>query len=440
LTRPGTRRRARRPALAAAALWLALVIALATAATAAAKTYTDVPAKYWDHKAIDWVTDQGAPGMHLLDDYAGTGLFKPGKAITREQLARVVVRASGRETDVVNPVIPIADLATDDPFFHDVEVAVSLKLMGLFKDGFRPDAAAPAWQTDGAIVRMLKLENPTDDWGVLPGLNPRTWRPNSGWKTGAPRYFATEVATRYLGLRKDHSDDALEVSPGQGMPRSEVAYALYQAMHVSAWRIDGLATFDSVALPALSDRQKNVLAFAFKYVGFPYIWGGEYPAKDSPYGTQAHAGFDCSGFVWWVLKIHFGYTLNERTAAGMAAGAKTRITRAHLKPGDILFFGPSGKSSSAASIYHAALYIGNGWFIHSTGSQDGVSLSSLNWAGWSWQTDFAWGRRVLTKAQLALGEAPLGAAVEATPAPQPSPEPSAPVTPAPPDPAAPGTP
>jgi cell wall-associated NlpC family hydrolase len=140
------------------------------------------------------------------------------------------------------------------------------------------------------------------------------------------------------------------------------------------------------------------VAFALKYIGFPYVWGGEYPSRNSPYGRQAHGGFDCSGFDWWVMKMHFDYTINERTAAGMAGAAKHRVTRAKLVPGDLIFFGPKGPKSTPASIYHAALYLGNGWFIQSTGSLDGVGLSSLNTDTY-WKAAFAWGRRVLTKGQ-----------------------------------------
>jgi cell wall-associated NlpC family hydrolase len=100
------------------------------------------------------------------------------------------------------------------------------------------------------------------------------------------------------------------------------------------------------------------------------------------------------------MKMNFGYTLNERTAAGMAGAAKPRITRAKLVPGDLIFFGPNGPKSTAASIYHAALYLGNGWFIQSTGSLDGVGLSSLNSDSY-WKSAFAWGRRVLKKGQFA---------------------------------------
>ena len=85
----------------------------------------------------------------------------------------------------------------------------------------------------------------------------------------------------------------------------------------------------------------------------------------------------------------------------MAARAKPRITRDKLKCGDLIFFGPKGPSSSVESIYHAALYLGRGWFIHSTGSSDGVTLASLNNSSY-WKAAFAWGRRVLTPAELVL--------------------------------------
>ena len=172
-----------------------------------------------------------------------------------------------------------------------------------------------------------------------------------------------------------------------------MAAILYRARHLSSWSVAGLAEYDKVTLPALTARQKQIVAFALTYIGYPYVWGGEYPSTDSPYGTQAHGGFDCSGFDWWVMKMHFGYTINERVASAMAGAAKPRIARAKLVPGDLIFFGPKGPKSTVASIYHAALYLGNGWFIQSTGSLDGVGLSSITSDPW-WKHDFAWGRRV----------------------------------------------
>ena len=97
----------------------------------------------------------------------------------------------------------------------------------------------------------------------------------------------------------------------------------------SSWQLYGLAGFADITFPALSDRQKQITRFALKWVGYPYIWAGEYPTPNSPYGTQKAGGFDCSGFVFYVMKMHFGYpiTVNERGAHDMAARAKPRVTR-----------------------------------------------------------------------------------------------------------------
>jgi hypothetical protein len=107
----------------------------------------------------------------------------------------------------------------------------------------------------------------------------------------------------------------------------------------------------------------------------------------------------------------------------MAARAKPRITRSRLKCGDLIFFGPKGPSSSIESIYHAALYLGGGWFIHSTGSSDGVTLASLNTSSY-WKGAFAWGRRLLTPAELVLPSPSPSAAPAAQPAPETMPSPS----------------
>ena len=395
------RRRAgcRTPATALVALVCAVAGVLAFVPAALAKTYSDVPKGFWDRAEIAWVTNQGPTGIKVLNDYSG-GLFKPNKAITRRQLARALVVASGHQNVVVATPRALADVPAGDRDAAVIQIALRLQLMTPFKDGFHPDAPVLAWQADRAVVRTIKVLYPDDDWTVLKALNPAVWEPVAGWKMGGPRYLPSEVVARALNLRYNHSaaTDAQEVSPTQAIGRDEVAYLIYHALHVSSWQVDALANYDAVKLPALTARQKKIVKFAFAYVGYPYVWGGEYPTKDSPYGTQAHGGFDCSGFDWWVMKMHFGYAISQRVAADMARAAKPRITRAKLVPGDLIFFGPNGPKSTADSIYHAALYLGNGWFIHSTGSFDGVGLSSLTNDSY-WKSAFAWGRRVLKAGQ-----------------------------------------
>jgi hypothetical protein len=382
----------------AALVWLAV-----TASPASAQTYSDVPSGHWARGAIGWITDVGPLGRKVLDDYGST--FKPERAITRRQLARALVIASGHQDDTVTPV-DIPDVVPGiDPDYWDIQIAVSLGLMAATGDGFHPDATVPASKAEAAIVRMIKLIQSDDDWGLITALRPGTWEPASGWKPKVPARLPYVVAARHLLLRFNHpyGNEEQEVLPGQAIDRAEVAYMLREALTLNEWEVDGLAAYKDITLPALSTRQRQVLGFAMKYVGYPYVFCGEYPTKDSPYGYQESGGFDCSGFVWWVLKIHFKYpiSVNERGASDMARSAKPRISRSSLKPGDIMFWGPNGPDSAAGTIYHAGIYMGRGWFIHSTGSSDGVTIASLNESTY-WRTYFAWGRRVLTKAQLVV--------------------------------------
>jgi hypothetical protein len=405
-----------------ALLALPATLLLAVAGPAAAKSYTDVPKTYWASQYISSVTDRIVAGHRLLDDY-GTR-FKPDAPITRAQLARSVVLASGHYGEKIAPV-DINDVPLGYRYYSVIQLAVHEGYMGLDKNGdFRPTAPVSAAAAETVVVRWLEEKYPTADWSLVKALMPSRWRPVPGWKTGAPSYLPYIVASRQLGLRYNHpsQDDRYEVIPTDPIDRAEVAFMFSRAYQLaSGWELYGLAPYRDVTFPALSDRQKQIVRFALSYVGYPYVWAGEYPTPDSPYGSQACGGFDCSGFVFYVMRVHFGYTgitPDQRGAHDMAAVAKPRITRDKLMCGDLIFFGPKGPKSSVDSIYHAALYLGNGWFIHSTGSSDGVTLQSLDASSY-WKAAFAWGRRVLTPSELVVSTPTPTALPSAAATPQP---------------------
>ena len=418
---------------------LAATLAVA-AAPARAKSYTDVTTSHWAFSSISSVTNRSVDGQRLLDDY-GT-LFRPERAVTRELLARSIVIASGHFREKVTPV-EIKDVPAGYRHYAVIQLAAHYGYLSVGKDGlFHPTDKVTASRVETVMIRWLKERYSTSSWSLLGALLPSRWQPNPGWTTGAPSFLPSVVASRQLQLRYNHSadGDGHEVTPGRPIDRAEVAYMFSRAYKVSGeWMLYGLADYQAVTFPALSDRQKQVVKYALKYIGYPYIWGGEYPTTDSPYGYQKAGGFDCSGFVFYVMKMHFGYpiTVNERGAHDMAERAKPRITRSQLKCGDLIFFGPKGPDSSVTSIYHAALYLGRGWFIHSTGSSDGVTLASLNTSTY-WRDAFAWGRRLLTPAELVLPSPSPSAAPLTQPSPEttatpeaPAASPSATVTPAP---------
>ena len=222
-----------------------------------------------------------------------------------------------------------------------------------------------------------------------------------------PSRFGNEVVARLLGLRTNHPAglDKLELSPGEPASHAEAAYSAARALHFGEWDVSALQELaPTFALPPLTPWQKQILNTAVRFIGYPYVWGGESESKTSPYGPQVHGGFDCSGFVWRVYKLQtyakagaLADMLQGRTTYAMSGEVPRaeRIALAKLQPADVIFFGAAGPKSRPAQVDHMAIYLGNGWFVHSSGN--GVAVTPLT----RWYAKrFAWARRPLAEAGL----------------------------------------
>jgi cell wall-associated NlpC family hydrolase len=222
-----------------------------------------------------------------------------------------------------------------------------------------------------------------------------------------PDRFGNEVVARLLGLRLDHpaAEDYLELLPDDPATRAEAAYSAAQLLHASGWLVpvvQGLA--DSFSLPQYSTWQRRIIDTAVARIGMPYVWGGTSDGHEVDFGVAARGGYDCSGFVWRVYKLtsypgegDLSSTLRGRTTYVMSGEVphSELIDFANLQPADVIFFGAHGPRSSPSEVDHMGIYIGNGWFIHSSGY--GVALAQLS--GW-YRHEFAWGRRPLREAGL----------------------------------------
>jgi cell wall-associated NlpC family hydrolase len=243
----------------------------------------------------------------------------------------------------------------------------------------------------------------------------------AAWAAGVspPRRFGSEVVARLLGLRLNHpaGQDELELQPQQTATRAEAAYSLAQILrfgsddrhwwqrHSSAasattdfaasWEVEQVKEASSAfELPELTAWQRRIIATAFSYVGYPYVWGGT---------GESTPGFDCSGFVWRVYKLtpyadegDLANVLRGRTTMEMSGEVPKamRIGIDDLQPGDVMFFG-RGRRSKPAQVDHTAIYLGNGWLVQSSGY--GVALAPFD--GW-YRSSFAWARRPLAEAGL----------------------------------------
>lgn len=256
-----------------------------------------------------------------------------------------------------------------------------------------------AYEVDKALVKVLGRG------GLAQRLN-RMKSPD-GWDPDVPGYFGYEILAREMGLRRDRAttEEWAEASAGDRMRQADVVYAVYRAKtSPNTWAAEELEGF---RLRNYGHKLRRVVRFAFRQVGKPYYWSGEWPKKTPagyPYGAQSHGGFDCSGFVWYVLRRkesiwspvrkYRGWRLDQRSSSDMGGAAPKRISYKRLRPGDVMLFSSSGRNASASSIYHAGIYLGRGWMIDSAGGQAGVSLSRVGGDSW-WGGQFAWGRRVI---------------------------------------------
>lgn len=229
-----------------------------------------------------------------------------------------------------------------------------------------------------------------------------------GWRPELPKYFGTEIVAREMVLRHDRptSEERFESSSGQPMTQADIAWSVWKAKtDPSTWGADALKSF---SLSHYGDTRRKVVQYALRQVGVPYVWAGEWANKTPPgypYGSQVHGGFDCSGFIWYVLREktegwapanrpYRGWRVAQRSSADMAAATRDRLRFKQLRPGDVVFFAPNGRRSSPSSVYHAGVYLGKGWMIHSSGSRAGVSISYIGSGSW-WRDQVAWGRRVI---------------------------------------------
>lgn len=123
----------------------------------------------------------------------------------------------------------------------------------------------------------------------------------------------------------------------------------------------------------------EVLDAVQKYLGLPYVWGGNDPA----------VGLDCSSFVQNVYK-DLGYSLPRVTWDQMNSGTKVD-SMAQAQPGDLLISHDGG---------HVAIYLGNGKAVDAP--QPGQTIQIRD----AWETD----ANLTTIRRILPTEAPVSAA------------------------------
>jgi cell wall-associated NlpC family hydrolase len=124
----------------------------------------------------------------------------------------------------------------------------------------------------------------------------------------------------------------------------------------------------SVASGGASAKAMGAVHAALARLGTPYSWGGG-TASGPSYGVAQGAhikGFDCSGLTLYAY-AQVGVSLPHYTGSQYNAGV--HVTRAQLRPGDLVFF--------HSDLHHMGMYIGAGKFVHAPQTGDVVKISTL---------------------------------------------------------------
>jgi len=125
----------------------------------------------------------------------------------------------------------------------------------------------------------------------------------------------------------------------------------YRIMHLS----------DTIHIPQAADNKPALIqAFAQRYLGVAYLWGG-----------KSVFGADCSGFVQQVFKM-IGTWL-PRDSSQQALSGETVNFLQEAKMGDLAFF-----DNEEGSIVHVGIMLNNHEIIHASGN---VHVDNIDHAG-----------------------------------------------------------
>ncbi|WP_407311972.1 C40 family peptidase [Desulfosporosinus sp. SB140] len=137
-----------------------------------------------------------------------------------------------------------------------------------------------------------------------------------------PEVTQVQTELNYLGDNVGSPDGIFGAKTETGV------VAFQKANSLSADGIVGTNTSEALtsayAKILHADKANAIIATAEKYIGAPYLWGGESPK-----------GFDCSGFVQYVFAQN-GISLPR--VSSDQANIGTPINFNALEPGDLIFF------------------------------------------------------------------------------------------------------
>lgn len=277
-------------------------------------------------------------------DYDGfTGNYGP---VTQEAI-RLFQRTNGLKQDGIAGAETLTLLASEDALPYTVRL-----------------------EDEGEDVR--KIQNRLKELGYLSGSADGIY--------GAETQKAVVSFQKQNGLTADgifgqNTQELLYSPSAQAAPAAKSSSGSSEKKESSA--SSGSSKEQETSSASSSGDVSQMIRFAKEQLGKKYVWSTEGPNS-----------FDCSGFVYYVLK-NSGVSTGRYSAAGFSqVSSWEKIeSKGDLQPGDLVFFTAPGSSR----IGHTGIWLGNNQYIHASTSAGKVVISS---AGSYFNENFVFGRRV----------------------------------------------
>lgn len=217
--------------------------------------------------------------------------------------------------------------------------------------------------TTSSLIVQLKLNDKVTVIGDVDGIWSKIkYNNNTGYV--ATKYLSkneTEVTSRSTETTRDLEEVSNDSSNNSSKEKKDSSEGSNSSKESSSSKSSNSSkkssssnSSDSNKSSSSSTSGSGVVAYAKKFLGNPYVWGG----------TSLTNGCDCSGFVMSVY-AHFGYSLPHSSSA--LAGVGTAVSKSDLQVGDIVCF--TG---------HVGIYIGGNQMIHASTPKTGIIISSLS--------------------------------------------------------------